>query len=194
MKSDRSSTKVRIVFDGSAKRINSVSLNEILYKGPSLTPNLYDLLLKFRLYQIAITADIEKAYLQINVHEKHRDYLRFLWYNNVFDDKPEIEKYRFRRVIFGVTSSQFLLNCTIHKHADKYERIDPEFARKARNHFYVDDLITGVENVEEGIELYKKFKLRFMEANFNVRKWKTNNKILKTEFEILREISFEKPE
>ena len=70
-----STTKVHIVFDGSAKRINSVSLNKILYKGPSLTRNLYDLLIKFRLYPIAITADIEKAYLQINVHEKHRDYL-----------------------------------------------------------------------------------------------------------------------
>ena len=121
VKSDRSSTKIRIVFDGGAKRINSVSLNEILYKGPSLTPNLYDLLLKFRLSPIAITADIEKTYFQINVHEKHRDYLRFLWYNNVYSDKPEIERYRFRRVIFGATSSQFLLlNSTIHKHADKY--------------------------------------------------------------------------
>ena len=109
--------------------------------------------------------------------------MRFLWYNNVYSDKIEIERYRFRRVIFGATSSQFLLNSTIHKHADKYEDIDPEVARKARNNFYVDDLTTGVKNVEDGIELYQKFKIRFMEANFNIRKWKTNNKNLKTEIE-----------
>ena len=65
LKNESASTKIRIVFDGSAKRKDNVSLNDILYKGPSLTPSLYELLIKFRLYPIAITADIEKAYLQI---------------------------------------------------------------------------------------------------------------------------------
>ena len=65
-------TKVRIVYDGGAKRKNNVSLNEVLHKGPMLTPNLYNLLLKFRVHTIAITADIEKAYHQIEIKEKHR--------------------------------------------------------------------------------------------------------------------------
>ena len=95
LKNKSASTKIRIVFDGSAKRKDNVSLNDILYKGPSLTPSLYDLLIKFRLYPIAITADIEKAYLQINVDQKHRDLLRFLWYKDVFNENPEIVKYRF---------------------------------------------------------------------------------------------------
>ena len=48
--------------------------------------------------------------------------------------------------MFGGTSSQLLLNSTVH--AEKYETIDPEFARKTRKHFYVDDLTTGVHSVE----------------------------------------------
>ena len=179
IREDKSSTKLRVVFDASAKSNGNVSLNEALYKGPSLNPELFDLLLKFRINLIAITADIEKAYLQINVDEEHRDFLRFLWYKDVFADVPEIVKYRFCRVIFGATCSQFLLNGTNRTHAKKYEKIDPEFARRVLKHFYVDDLTTVVSNVEEGVDLYNNIKSRFNEAQFNVRKWRTNNEELR---------------
>ena len=88
-----------------------------------------------------------------------------------------ISKYWFNRVIFGVTSSQFLLNGIVQAHGSKYEKINPEFARKVKNHFYVDYLNTGVYSTEEGFDFYKKMKVRFLEANFNVRKWRTNAKI-----------------
>ena len=45
---------------------------------------LYDLLFKFRAHPIAMTADVEKAYLQISVHKHDRDLLRFLSYDVVF--------------------------------------------------------------------------------------------------------------
>ena len=86
-----------------------------------------------------------------------------------------ISKYWFNRVIFGVTSSQFLLNGIVQAHGSKYEKINPEFARKVKNHFYVDYLNTGVYSTEEGFDFYKKMKVRFLEANFNVRKWRTND-------------------
>ena len=179
IREDKSSTKIRVVFDASAKNGNNVSLNEILYKGPSLSTELYELLLKFRIHPIAITADIQKAYLQINVAEEHRDFLRFLWFDDVFADSPNIVKYRFRRVIFGATCSQFLLNGTVRKHGRTYESIDPDFARRVRKHFYIDDLNTGVNTVEEGMMLYKKIKLRFSECSFNITKWRTNNEELR---------------
>ena len=115
VKEDRSTTKLRIVFDASAKYKDTMSLNDVLYKGPCLNADLYSLLLKFRVHPIVLTADIEKAYLQININEEHRDYLRFLWYRNLKEES--IIRYRFTRVIFGVTSSQFLLNGTVHTHA-----------------------------------------------------------------------------
>ena len=119
IKNDRATTKVRVVFDASAKNGNNASLNEILYKGPSLTPELFKLLLKFRIHPIAICADIEKVYLQINVHAEHRDFLRFPFYRNIHDSNSTIAHYRFTRVIFGATCSQFLLNGTVHTHTNK---------------------------------------------------------------------------
>ena len=74
---DKLSTKLRIVYDASAKGKSGVSLNDCLYKGPYMSPMLYDLFLKFRTQPISITADIEKAHLQISVKERHKNLLRF---------------------------------------------------------------------------------------------------------------------
>ena len=94
---------------------------------------------------------------------------------DVYKNNPEIVKYRFTRVIFGSSPSQFLLNGKVKTHVEKYEKIDPEFVSKVLGQFYVDDFNCGVESYEQGVELYKKVKSRFMEGNFNVRKWRTSN-------------------
>ena len=59
IKEDRVATKIRIVYDAST-RISSdaPSLNDCLHVRPSLLPDLSVLLIKFRVPQIAMTADI----------------------------------------------------------------------------------------------------------------------------------------
>ena len=166
---DHSSTKLRVVFDASAKKVGP-SLNDAMYKGPCLTPLLFDVLVRFRLNPIGIIADIEKAYLQISVADCHRDFLRFLWFNDVFKDIPEEVIFKFCRVIFGANCSQYLLNRVIRYHATQYEDIDKNFSEKVAKSFYVDDFNSTVHNVTEGEELYKKIKLRFLNASFNVCK------------------------
>ena len=65
---------------------------------------------------------------------------------------------RFCRVIFGATCSQYLLKLIIHRHGDKYKVLDPEFCRKVKAHFYVDDLNTGANDINSGILLYRNMK------------------------------------
>ena len=98
--------------------------------------------------------------------------------NSFTDQETQICKYRFTRVIFGATCSQFLLNATVDSHIEKYVNIDPDFVKKVQGKFYVDDLNTGVYSAKEGIELCKKLKIRFQEFQFNLRKWRTNSKEL----------------
>ena len=93
-----------------------------------------------------------------------------MWFSDIHSENSVIERYRFCKILFGITCSQFLLNATIQKHASKYEKVDAEYARKLNNHFYVDDLNSGAYNVENGSDLYKKVKTNLMNANFNVRK------------------------
>ena len=140
------------------------------------------MLLRFRFNPIGIIADVEKAYLQISVADSHRDFLRFLWFYDIFKDIPEVTKYRFCHVIFGANCSQYLVNSAIRFHASKYKNIDEEFSEKVAKSFYVDDSNAAAKDISEGIEIYKKIKLRFLDARFNVRKWKTNDSDLQNYF------------
>ena len=138
---DKNTSKIRTVFDASARN-EGPSLNDCLYKGPQLTPLIFDILHRFRTYPVALTSDIEKAFLQISIEPMERNYLRFLWYDDVFSDFPKLKWLRFARVIFGVTSSPFLLNGTIRKHIGNY-KYDQAFSEKIENSFYVDDFSGG---------------------------------------------------
>ena len=111
---------------------------------------IFDSLLRFRLRNVGIVADIESAYLQISVTSEHRNFLRFLWFGNIDDNESEIIKYRFKRVIFGAAPSQYLLNTVIRKHADRYVESDPEFVKQIKTG-YVDDLAISVTDARDGI-------------------------------------------
>ena len=73
IKEDHSSTKLRLAF-GATSKIIGPSLNDTLYKGPCLTPILFDALLRFRFNPIGIVEDIEKAHLQMSVGHSRRDF------------------------------------------------------------------------------------------------------------------------
>ena len=77
VRQDKSTTKLRIVYDASL-RSEGPSLNDCLYKGPKFNQLILDLLLRFRSYKVALTADVEKAFLMIAVDVRDRDVLCFL--------------------------------------------------------------------------------------------------------------------
>jgi len=79
IKLSSTSTPVRIVLDASAPSDNGVSLNDILYSGPKLQTDITTLLLNFRLFKVALTADIHQMYRQINIIEEHWRFQRLLW-------------------------------------------------------------------------------------------------------------------
>ena len=111
---DAETTKVRVVYDASAKDTKaSVSLNDCLHAGPALTPMIFDILLRFRAGKVALVGDIEKAFLNIEIHPQDRKYLRFLWVDDIKALEPQVLTYQFNRVVFGVTSSPFLLNAVL---------------------------------------------------------------------------------
>ena len=109
IKSERETTKIRVVFDASSKQSDEPSLNDLLYTGPCLLPKLSEILLCFRCGKIALVADIKQAFLQIEVNQSHRDFLRFLWYDSITANNPSIVGSRFTKILFGLNSSPFIL-------------------------------------------------------------------------------------
>ena len=180
IRDDKSTTKLRIVFDASSKR-QGPSLNDCLYSGPSLTASLFSVLMKFRERNVALVADVEKAFLQISLDPEHRDYVRFLWFKNPFDidfdvfENNELIEYRLCRVLFGVTSSPFLLNATLITHADLFLESDPEFVQKLLDSLHVDDLNSSLNDLPQAFQFFVKCKERLAEAKFNLRKFQSNS-------------------
>lgn len=134
-------TKMRIVYDASARATpESPSLNECLYPGPPLQNKLWDILVRQRAYPIAVTADIQKAFLQICIRECEHDALRFHWRKS---EHGKLETLHFTRALFGLAPSPFLLGGVIEAHLDAWEEREPEIVAELRRSLYVDDLLTG---------------------------------------------------
>ena len=148
---DKDTTKVRIVYDASA-RSGGPSLNDCLYVGPPLTQEILDVLLRFRVHGVALAGDIEKAFLMVSVAPEDRDALRFLWWDDLHSPQRKVQVLRFTHVVFGVTFSPFLLNATVRHYMQQFADHDPEFVQQFLRSLYVDDLNTGANDVEHGYD------------------------------------------
>ncbi|XP_075551709.1 uncharacterized protein LOC142585071 [Dermacentor variabilis] len=172
-------TKLPVVFDASSHAQGFTSLNDSLDKGVNLNPELLQVLLHFRWFPVAINSDIEKAFLQIEIQETDRYAFRFLWFDA---QNSNIVEWRMTRVLFGSTSSPFLLMATIHHHLD-IACEDKALASILKKSFYVDDLVVGAETFEDGLSIYERSKAIMRDAGMSLRKWKTDNQQLQNIFD-----------
>ncbi|GFX29800.1 DUF1758 domain-containing protein [Trichonephila clavipes] len=101
IRSDKTTSHIRIVFDGSAHEDGQSSLNQSLYTGPNLHPNILELLLCFRKSPVAFTADVKSAFLQIELDFRDRDFTRFFWTDNL-NKEPYV--LNFTRVLFWTST------------------------------------------------------------------------------------------
>ena len=177
IRNDKETTKVRIVYDASARFKNEPSLNDFLDPGPCLLPFLFDILLRFRTGKIALISDIKQAFLQIEIAPEHRDFLRFLWYDDVYKSDPEFISLRFIRVMFGLTCSPSLLSRTIKAHLEKYLKFDDIklYIEKLLRNLYVDDSVNSFDSINDCITFYNVAKSSLIDAGFELRKWKFND-------------------
>ena len=146
-------TPVRVVYDCSCKSSkDSCSLNECLEPGPALHNSITSMLLRFRMHQFGVVSDIEKAFLMIRLHDDDKDFTRFLWLKDPSDPASGFVTMRFRVILFGSTSSPFILNATILKHL----KLDAsETSEKIMDNIYVDNVITSIQDEEKLEQFYK---------------------------------------
>ena len=72
IKEASSTTRLRVVFNGSEKSSSGVSLNDLLMTWPKTQDDLFDIIQRFRLHRIVMSADIAKMYRQIWIHPDDR--------------------------------------------------------------------------------------------------------------------------
>ncbi len=77
----------------------------------------------------------------ISIAEHERDVLRFLWFDDVSLEEPTIIELRFAHVIFGVSTSPFLLNSTVKHHLEYFLTTHTEIVLSILQSIYVDDVV-----------------------------------------------------
>lgn len=112
IKESSTTTKLRVVFNASAKTASGLSLNDVLKIGPKIQGDLFDIVTRMHTHQIAITADIAKMYRIINIHESQRDFQRIIWRR---DRDQEISHFRLNTITYGTASASFLATRTLHQ-------------------------------------------------------------------------------
>ncbi|GFX47604.1 integrase catalytic domain-containing protein [Trichonephila clavipes] len=173
-------TKMRIVFDASSHEDGQPSLNDCIWSGENLNPNIFHLIISFRLNTIAITADIERAFLQISLRDEDRDAVRFLFpdIRSNQTDPYKFQVYRFKRVMFGVNVSPFLLSATIKHHIENYREQYPAATEMLDTCLYVDDVISGADDISQALKVSKDAETIMKNASMKLRKWNSNDQTL----------------
>ena len=154
-KDSSSSTKLRVMFDGSAVTTSGTSLNQALLVGPTIQPTLSNILLKFRSYPIALNADISKMYREVKLSPKDKDLHRFLW--RASPNQP-VQDYRMTRVTFGVSASPYLAVKTMLQTAEDHGEEYPRATQHIQTSFYVDDFLGGASTPQEAVELFTQLR------------------------------------
>ncbi|XP_026819029.1 uncharacterized protein LOC113557665 [Rhopalosiphum maidis] len=105
IKSSSLTTKVRVVFDASAKGSNSIALNDVFMRGPGIQEDLFSILSRFRKHQIVITIDIEKMFKRVEVAKEYRGLQRIVWRKH---SREVLRKYQLNTVTYGTTPASFM--------------------------------------------------------------------------------------
>ena len=141
------STKLRVVFDASARQDEkSPSLNDCPETGPSLQNWLWSIVVHNRLKPISLAGDLKEASLQVRIREEDCDTLRFHW---IKDMQQEVEVLRFTRALFGLTQSPFLLGGTLEQHLLSYDGHHAEIIEEIQRSLFIDYVISGGYTIEE---------------------------------------------
>ncbi|UYV78708.1 hypothetical protein LAZ67_16002504 [Cordylochernes scorpioides] len=133
--------------------------------------------------RVGVSSDIEKAFLQIGIKEEDRDYLRFLWHT----EDGRLITYRHKRVVFGITTSPYLLKATLSLHLDKAPEHLKITAEQLKSSFYVDNCLSSFQNVEETEKFVKESTELLSTACFNLRDWVSNV----TDFSLMNQLNKE---
>ncbi|XP_028157884.1 uncharacterized protein LOC114351044, partial [Ostrinia furnacalis] len=174
VRTEKETTKTRVVFDASCKGSNNISLNDELMNGPVLQEDLRSIIMRWRMHKVCFVSDIEKMYRMILIQKEDADFQRVLWRQNT-SISDEVKHYRLLTVTFGTASAPYLAIKTLMQLSEDEGEDHPIAKRIIREDFYVDDVMSGCDTVKEAIEASKQLKTVLSKGKFRLQKWCSNS-------------------
>ncbi|XP_063979907.1 uncharacterized protein LOC135163930 [Diachasmimorpha longicaudata] len=166
-------TKVRVVFDGSAKSSSKHSLNDALMVGPTIQDDIFSLIVRFRVPGFVLTGDIEKMYRQVLVAPDDRKFQRIIWRDQPTD--KDVTVYELQTVTFGLAPAPYLATRCLHQLADHENDNFPVASTILKRDLYVDDVLTGANSLEDTWQLRNELIALLRKGGFNLRQCASNS-------------------
>ncbi|XP_011884112.1 PREDICTED: uncharacterized protein LOC105571257, partial [Vollenhovia emeryi] len=165
-----STTKLRVVFNGSSLTTQGLSLNDILHAGAKLQTDIIDILLWIRTHQFLFSTDIEKMFRQIAIHPDDWDLQRILWKG--LDGQPEI--YQLTTLTYGLNCAPFLALRTLQQLTEDEGSRFPHAITPLTKGRYVDDIFGGAESISEAKVITEQLSNICKAGGFPLQKWNSN--------------------
>lgn len=172
IKPESSTTKLRVVFDASAKTSRGQSLNDVLHTGPKIQNDLFTILLRFRLPRYVFTTDIQKMYRQVLVHPDDRRFQMIIWRQ---DSSKELKFYQLNTVTYGTRPAPYMAIKCLLQLSSEYRQKYPLGAKALGENFYVDDGLLGKNSLTSAKQTQDELKIILKSAGFELRKWCANH-------------------
>ncbi|XP_055590754.1 uncharacterized protein LOC129742843 [Uranotaenia lowii] len=139
--------------------------------GAVIQDDLRAIILRSRLHQVMLIADIKQMYRQILVDDRDTPLQRIFWRNS-----PEhpMQTFELKTVTYGTASAPFLATRVLQQLADDEESNFPEAAKILKRDVYVDDLFTGGSSPTTVAELRTQLDKLCRTGGFEFRKFASN--------------------
>ncbi|XP_011858260.1 PREDICTED: uncharacterized protein LOC105555830 [Vollenhovia emeryi] len=171
LKPDSTTTKLRVVFNGSSPTSSGLSVNDLMHTGANLLLNVSDVLLWIRSYRYIFATDITKMYRQIKVHHSDWDLQRILW----IDEHHNETSYHLTTVTYGTKAAPFLAVRTLMQLAEDEGHRFPLAVPSITRGRYVDDIFGGGDTGEQLIEIAHQLEDLCQAGGFPLAKWHSNH-------------------
>ncbi|XP_065079455.1 uncharacterized protein LOC135702362 [Ochlerotatus camptorhynchus] len=172
LKPSSTTTKCRVVFDGSSKSSTGISLNDCLMVGPTVQDALYAIVIRFCMYEVALVADVTKMYRQMWVHPDDRRLQLVYWQSRT---DSHVHPYELTTVTYGTACAPYLATRCLQQLSYDHSVSETDAAARIGKDFYVDDFLSGADTVEEATQLRSGVQSILASAGFELRKWSSNS-------------------
>ncbi|GFV94745.1 uncharacterized protein TNCV_3864681 [Trichonephila clavipes] len=188
LRPEKSTTKLRVVFNATNPTSNGLSLNSIQYNGGLVQNDLFRNMIKFREHPYAFTADVKMMYRMILIYESQQLLLRILW-----KESPEdpVKTFEMKTVTYGTVSAPFLPTRTLLQLLKDEGKNFPLAAPVLRENFYMDDVLCRAASLMEAKALKNQLSGILKKGGMELHKWGSSHPELASN--ILGDYEFENP-
>ena len=134
------------------------------------------MILRFRVNDVAVTADIKRMFQQVFVAPEDRGALCYLWWPNG-DLSKGTKTYQMLVHIFGAKSSPSVAGYALRKTAKDNEKdFSQEAVDAVLKDFYVDDLLKSFADSERAVQVSKQLQELLARGGFELTKRISNSR------------------